>query len=112
MLACLPSAVSSMFLNNIRFASNGISLISHLLTHTNPSYSEKILLSISDITRLDIELGDIIIDYMARVRGISKRIQGVSMENIIPLFDILSLDHDSYPRVKICYLAGNPMLVN
>ena len=52
------------------------------------------------------------IDYMARVSGISKRIQGVSMENIIPLFDILSLDHDCYPGVKIYYLAGNPVLVN
>ena len=87
-------------------------MLSHLLTRLNPSYSEKILLSISDITRLDIGLGEIIIDYMARVRGISKRIQGVSMENIIPLFDILSLDHDCYPGVKICYLSGNPVLVN
>ena len=101
-----------MFLNNIRFASNGISLVSHLLTHINSSYSEKLLLYILDLTHLNIGLGEISIDYMARVRVISKRIQGVSMENIIQLFDILSLDHDRYPSVKICYLSGNPVLVN
>ena len=49
---------------------------------------------------------------MSRVRGISKRMRVVSMEKIIPLFDIASLYHDCYLGVKIRYLAGDPELVN
>ena len=39
MLSFLPWSVSSMFLNNTIFASDGIAMISYLLTHLNPSYS-------------------------------------------------------------------------
>ena len=49
---------------------------------------------------------------MSRVQGIPQRMQGITMERIIPLFAIASLDHDRYPGVKIQYLAGDSALVN
>ena len=50
MLTLLPRAVLSMFLNDIRFASGGIIMLSHLLTRLNLSLCENLLLAISDHT--------------------------------------------------------------
>ena len=60
-----------MFLNDARLASDGIAMLSSLLTHLKPSSNEKTLLAISDITRLEMRLGESSIDYMSRVRGIA-----------------------------------------
>ena len=38
--------------------------------------------------------------------------QGITMERVIPLFSITSLDHDRYPDVNIRYLAVDAALVN
>ena len=46
MLASLPQSVSSMLLNDLRFASNRITIIWHSITHLDPSSSENILLGI------------------------------------------------------------------
>ena len=37
---------------------------------------------------------------------------GITIESIIPLFSITSIDYDLYPGVNIRYLAGNSALVN
>ena len=57
-------------------------------------------------------LGESIIDYMSRVRGISQRMHRIPTERIIPIFAIASIDHDRYPGVKSSHLAGNVALVN
>ena len=101
-----------MFLNESRFASEGITMIYLFLTHPNPSSSENLPLAISDLTRLEMRLGESSINYMLRVRGISQRMQGITMERIIPLFATKSLDHDRYPGVNSCYLTGDTALVN
>ena len=49
---------------------------------------------------------------MLRVQGIYQHMQGIMMDRIKPFFSIASLDHDRYPGVKICYLAGDAALVN
>ena len=108
----LPSSISSMFLNDARFASDGIAMLLSLLTHPNPSSNENLIFAISDLTRLEMRLGKSSIDYMSRVRGISQRMQGVTIYRIIPLFAIASLDHERYPGVKSRYLAGDTALVN
>ena len=59
-----------------------------------------------------MRLGESSIDYMLRVRVISQRMHGITMERIIPIFTITSLDHDCYPGGKIRYLAGDAALVN
>ena len=112
MLVSLPRSVSLVIFNDAIFASDSIVMISHLLTHLNPSSSENLLLYISDITRLDMVLGESSIDYMSRVQGISQHMQGITMDNIIPLLTIAGLDHNRYPGVKSCYLASNAALVN
>ena len=101
-----------MFLNDARFASDSIAMLPLLLTHRNPSSSENLLLAISDLTCLKMRLGESSINYMSRVRGISKRMQGITIERIIPIFSIASLDHERYPGVKIHYLAGDAVLLN
>ena len=87
-------------------------MLSSLLTHLNPSSSENLLLAISDFTRLEMGLCESSIDYMSWVRGIYQRMHGITMERIIPLFAIASLDQNRYPGVKIRYLAGDAALVN
>ena len=111
-IASLLQSVSSMFLNDARFASDGIAILLHLLTHLKPSSSENLLLEISDLTSLEMGLGELSIDDMLRVCGTSQHMQGIKMDKIIPLFAIESLDHDRYPGVKSLYLAGNSALVN
>ena len=69
-------------------------MLSHLLTHLNLSSSENLLLAIPDLTRLEMGLGESSINYMSLVRDISQRMQGITMDKIIPLFSIASLDHD------------------
>ena len=49
---------------------------------------------------------------MLRVRGTAQRTQGITIDGIIPLFAIVSLDHERYPGVKIRYLTGDNALVN
>ena len=52
------------------------------------------------------------IDYMLWVCGIAQRIQGVTIDQIIPLIAIASLNHERYPGVKSFYLVGDTVLVN
>ena len=111
-LSSLPSSISSMFLNYARFASDRIAIIFLLLTHVNPSSSKNLFLSISDLTRLEMRLGELSIDYMLRVQGISHCMQGITIERIIPLLSIASLDHDRYPGFKSLYLVGDVTLIN
>ena len=75
-------------------------MLSSLLTHLNPSPNENLLLEISDLTLLEMILGESSIDYMSRVLGIAQRMQVVTIDRIIPLFTITSLDHERYPGVK------------
>ena len=111
-MVSLPRSVSPMFLNNIIFYSGRISIISNLLTHPKPSSIENLLLSNSDLTCLDMGLGELSIKYMSRIHSISQKICGFSMEQIIPLFSIAGLDHNQYPGVTIRYLVSDPALVN
>ena len=101
-----------MFLNNARFASDGIAMLFLFLTHLNPSSRKDLLLSISDLTCLEMVLGKLIIDYMSRVKGIYQRMHRITMEKITPLFAITSLDHDCYPGVKSCNLSVDAALDN
>ena len=57
-------------------------------------------------------LGEWSIDYMLRVRSISQCMHSITMDSIITLFTISSLNHDRYPGVNICYLTGDAALVN
>ena len=57
MLASLPSSISSMFLNDARFMSDGITMLSLLITHLDDSSNENLLLAITDLTRLEMRLG-------------------------------------------------------
>ena len=59
-----------------------------------------------------MRLGKSSIDYMLRVRDIAQRMHGVTIDHIIPLFAIASIDHERYPVVKSRYLAGYTVLVN
>ena len=101
-----------MFLNDAIFASDRIAMLSSLLTHLNPSAIKNPLLAISDLTRLDMRLGESSIDYKSRVQGISQHMQGIKMKRIILLFAIDLLDHYRYPGVNSRYLAGDFTLVN
>ena len=58
MMASLPQAVLSMFLNDIIFTLERIAMLSFLLTHLNPYSSGNLLLAISDTTCLEMKLGD------------------------------------------------------
>ena len=87
-------------------------MMSSLITHLNPSSNEKLFLAIADLTRLEMRLGKSSIDYMSRVCGIAQRMHGVTIDRIIPLFVIASLDHERYPGVKRRYLAGDTVLLN
>ena len=100
MLALLPSSISLMFLNDARFLSDRIAILLSLLTHINPSSNENFLIAISYLTRLEMRLGELSIDYMSRVRGIAQRMQGVTIYRVIPLFAIAILYHKQYPGVK------------
>ena len=62
-----------MFLNDAGFTSDEIAMLSSLITHLNPSSNENLLLAITDLTPLEMRLGELSIDYMPRVRGISQR---------------------------------------
>ena len=101
-----------MFLNDARFASDGIAMLSLLLTLLNPYSSVNLLLAISYLTRLDMQLGESNINYMSRIQGISQRIQGITIERIIPLFSTASIEHGQYPGVKSRYLMGDAALLN
>ena len=59
-----------------------------------------------------MRLSELIIDYMPRVQGISQRMQGITMERIISLFAIASLDNERYLCLNSRYLAGDSALVN
>ena len=87
-------------------------MLSSLFTHLNPSSNENILLAITALTRLEMRLGELNIDYISRVRGIAQMMHGVKIDRIIPLFAIASIYHKRYPGVKSRYLTGDTTLVN
>ena len=101
-----------MFLNDAIFTSCGIAMLSSLLTHLNPSSNENLPLAISDLTRLEMRLGKLIINYMLRVCGIAQQMHNVTIVRIIHLFAIASIGHEIYPGVKSRYLAVDTALVN
>ena len=49
---------------------------------------------------------------MSRVRGIAQRMHRVTIDRIIPIFNIDSLNHERYLGVKSLYLAGDTAMVN
>ena len=110
MLASLPALILLMFLNDARFASEGITMLSSLITRLNPSSNENLLLEITYLTRLEMRLGKLSIDYMSRVRGISQRMYGVTIDRIIPLFVIASLYRLSpnQPQTQLLAYQFNP----
>ena len=112
MRSSLPPFLSSVFLNDVIFASDGIDMLSLLLTHLNTSSIKNILLSISEHTCLEIGLGELSIDYVLIVQGIPQRMHRITMERIIPIFAIASINRNRYPGVKILYLASDAILVN
>ena len=87
-------------------------MLSLLINHLNHPSNENLLLAITDLTRIETILGKSSIDYMSRVSGISQQMHVVTINRIIPLFAIASLDHKIYPGVKIRYLAGDTALIN
>ena len=87
-------------------------MMSSFITHLNPSSNENLLLAITDLTLLEMRLGKSSIYYMSRVRGIAQWMHGVTIDRIIPLLVIASLDHERYTGVKSRYLAGDTALVN
>ena len=91
-----------MFLNGTRLASDGITMLPSLLTHINPSSNKNLLVAISDLTRLEMRLGELNIDYMSRVHVIAQQMHGVTIDRICPLFATLSRDHERYPGAKSC----------
>ena len=70
-LASLLSSISLIFLNYAKFASDGIAMLSYLITHLNPSYNENIIIAITDLTCFETRLGKSSNNYMSRVRGIT-----------------------------------------
>ena len=67
MLPSLPRAQSSMFLNDAHFVYDGISVLSHLLYHLNPSSSDNLLLAINNLNHLEMSLNKTSIYYMSCV---------------------------------------------
>ena len=67
MIALLLSSISLMLLNDAIFASDGIGILSLLLTHLNPSSSKNLLLAISNLTFLEMRLDESSINSMSRV---------------------------------------------
>ena len=61
-MALLPSSISSMFLNDAKFVSYGIEILSSLITHPNPSSNKNLILEITDLTCLEMRLGKSSID--------------------------------------------------
>ena len=112
MLALLTLSVSLVFLDDARFTSHGIAMLSLFITHLNPSSRENLLLAISDLTCLEMGISESSIDFILMVLGISQRMHGITMERIIPLFAISGIDRDRYPGMKSRCLAGNVALVN
>ena len=88
MLALLLSSIPLMFLNDARFASDRIAILSYLITRLNPYSNENLLLAITDLTRIEMRLGESSIYYMSKVRGIAQRMHGLTIERIIPLYAI------------------------
>ena len=93
-LSSLPQALSSMFLNNNRFASDGIAILSNLITHLKPSSRENLRLAINDLNHLEMSLGGSSINYISHVRGVSQCLQELSMDKVILLSTITILDHE------------------
>ena len=83
-----------------------------LITHLKPYSNENLLLAITNLTLLEMRVGESSIDYMSRVCAIAQQMHGVTIEHIIPLSAIASLDHKRYPGVKSRYLVGDTTLVN
>ena len=110
MLPYLPRALSSKFWNDDCFASNGISILSHHMSHLKQSPSDNLVLDINELNHLDILLNETIIYCMSYIRGVSQWLQVISMDKIIPLLVITNLDYDRYPGIKSWYLAGYPTL--
>ena len=73
-------------------------MLSSLITHLKPSYNENLLLEITDLTCLEMILRESSIDYMSRVRGFAQWMHIVTIDHIIPLFAITSLDHERHLR--------------
>ena len=86
MLSYLPHTVSSIFLNDARFASDRIAMLLSLLAHLNLSSRKNILLAISYLTRLEMGAGESSIYFISRIRVVSQCLKGVPTEQIITLF--------------------------
>ena len=74
-------------------------MIAKLIQSLHPDTIERKLLAISDITALEFSASDMTTSYMAKVRGLTYSLHGVTNDSFVALLALSRLDPDLYPGV-------------
>ena len=91
---------------------DGILMIHDLLRHLRPSQATDRMFSISKLANLDMKVGESSAAYMKRIRGISGRLCGLSVTDILPLFAISNIDQARFPGLTNRYIQGDNAVLN
>ena len=83
---------------------DGFRMLADFLSHLRANTSSDRLSAIRSLVALDTNQSDTSSSYMARVRGIGDRLQGLSLEEFLPLIAIAHMDNERYPGITARYL--------
>jgi hypothetical protein len=111
MLASLTQEQLAPFLNNARFANDGIAMMASLVETINPSRPEHRLQDVRDLSSLEQGSQESTSSFMAQVCGFASRLTGVSINDLVPLFTMIGMNHDAYSGLLAIFTGGEPAIV-
>ena len=112
MLAALSHEQLSPYLNNNKYTGDGIAMIASLVEKISPSRPENRLQDVRDLSSLEQGSQESTSSYMSRVRGFATRLQGVTIDDLMPLFTLIGMNHDQYSGLLARFTSGEPAIVN
>jgi hypothetical protein len=112
MLAALSHEQLSPYLNNNRYTGDGIAMVASLIEKISPSRPENRLQDVRDLSSLEQGSQESTFSYMSRVRGFATRLKGVTIDDIVPLFTLIGMNHDQYSGLLDRFTSGEPAIVN
>ena len=111
MITSLTKEQLAPYLNNPRFANDGIAMVASLTDKISPSRPENRLQDDRGLAGLEQGSQEGTSSFMARVRGYKSRLTGVTINAIMPFIALIGMDHEKYSGLLARFTIGEPAVV-
>ena len=87
-------------------------MLTNFLKHRWPQSTVDCLFAIDDLVCLNMRPGESSGEFMARLRIIEVRLQGMTIDEVLPLIAMSNTNQDLHPALMTQYIQGDTSVVN